>query len=880
MSEPEVVYLKDYLPPAYTVETTHLTFELAPEDTHVKARLQMKRHPQCDETGLPLELFGANLDLRSIALDGKPLSGAQYRIEGERLTIDNVPDAFVLETEVVIAPEQNTALEGLYRSNGMYCTQCEPEGFRRITWYPDRPDVMAKFTTTVIGDKTTLPVLLSNGNPIDQGDLDGGRHFVTWEDPFPKPSYLFALVAGQLEVVESYFTTRSGRTVLLQLYVEPQNLHKTEFSIGALKRAMKWDEDTYGREYDLDRFMIVAVDDFNMGAMENKGLNIFNSSAVLANPDTTIDAGFQRIEGIVAHEYFHNWSGNRVTCRDWFQLALKEGFTVFRDQSFSADINSAPVKRIEDVSVLRTQQFAEDAGPTAHPVRPDHFIEISNFYTLTVYEKGAEVVRMLRNLLGKDVFRRGTDTYFERFDGQAVRVEDFVNTMAEVSGIDLTQFMRWYEQAGTPRVDVAEEYNAERQEYALTFRQHTPDTPNQAAESKLPLHIPVRLGLLDDHGNAIELAVGIERLGHEMMLELRETEQRIVFKHVAHKPTPSLLRGFSAPVILNFPYTREQLAFLVKYDVDGFNRWDASQRLAQEAIFDAMRAIQAGKQPTLDSTLLDVFDYLLKTPSRADRAVQAEMLRLPSEAYLSGQLEQVDVDAIHQARSFIERSLADQLCFHWQALYESNVVMVAYEPTFEQISHRALKNIALSYLCATGDAAALELADQQFNASSNMTDVRAALTQLVHRDAGARADAALKAFEARWSHDPLVMDQWLTLQATRPQPDALERVKTLMSHSSFSLRNPNRVRALIGAFAQQNHINFHRRDGEGYALLADIVLQLNKSNPEIAARLVLPLTRYQRLDEERQQLMRATLEHIRNQSLSRNLYEVIEKALA
>ena len=879
MREPEVVYLKDYLPPAYTVDTTHLTFELTPENTHVKAVLKMKRHPE-REAGIPLELFGAHLELQAIALDGEVLPESRYSIDGERLTISDVPDAFVLETDVIVSPEHNTALEGLYRSNGMYCTQCEPEGFRRITWYPDRPDVMAKFTTKVIGDKATLPVLLSNGNPIDHGDLNDGRHFVTWEDPFPKPAYLFALVAGQLEVVERYFTTRSGRTVLLQLYVEPQNLHKTEFSMGALKRAMKWDEETYGREYDLDRFMIVAVDDFNMGAMENKGLNIFNSSAVLANPETTVDAGFQRIEGIVAHEYFHNWSGNRVTCRDWFQLALKEGFTVFRDQTFSADVNSAPVKRIEDVAVLRTQQFAEDAGPTAHPVRPDHFIEISNFYTLTVYEKGAEVVRMLSNLLGKDTFRRGTDAYFEHFDGQAVRVEEFVNTMAEVSGIDLGQFMRWYEQAGTPRVDVTEHYDAERQEYALTFRQYTPATPGQAAESKRPLHIPVRMGLLDNRGNAIELAVGSERPGREMVLELREAEETVVFKHVAQKPTPSLLRGFSAPVILSFPYTREQLAFLVKYDVDGFNRWDAGQRLAQGAIFDAMRAIQAGDSPVLDSTLLDVFNYLLKTPGRADRAVLAEMLQLPSEAYLAGQLDSVDVDAIHAARAFIEQTLADQLHFHWQALYESNLVSGAYAPSFEQISRRALKNVALSYLCATGDDAAFQLADQQFTSATNMTDTRAALTQLVHRGAGERATAALKAFEARWAHDPLVMDQWLTLQATQPQSNALESVNALMTHPAFSLRNPNRVRALIGAFSQYNHVNFHRRDGKGYALLADIVLKLNKSNPEIAARLVLPLTRYQRMDEERQRLMRGALERIRDQSLSRNVYEVIEKALA
>lgn len=879
MSEPQVVHLKDYLPPAYTVETTNLVFDLAPNATLVKATLQLQRHPE-REQGLPLELFGVGLDLRHIAINGHALKESAYHIDGERLTIDSVPDRFVLETDVVIAPERNTALEGLYLSNGMYCTQCEPEGFRRITWYPDRPDVMSRFTTTVIGDKASLPILLSNGNPIKQGELDNGRHFVTWDDPFPKPSYLFALVAGQLEVVESYFTTRSGRTVLLQLYVESQNLHKTEFSMGALKRAMKWDEDTYGREYDLDRFMIVAVDDFNMGAMENKGLNIFNSSAVLANPDTTVDAGFQRIEGIVAHEYFHNWSGNRVTCRDWFQLALKEGFTVFRDQTFSADVNSAPVKRIEDVALLRTQQFAEDAGPTAHPVRPDHFIEISNFYTLTVYEKGAEIVRMLRNLLGTDAFRRGTDTYFERFDGQAVRVEDFVDTMAEAGNLDLAQFMRWYDQAGTPHIEVSEAYDAEREEYALTFHQHTPATPGQPANIKQPLHIPIRMGLLSPQGHPIELAVGRERPGHEMVLELRNAEETIVFKHVKEKPTPSLLRGFSAPVVLRFPYTREQLAFLVKYDIDGFNRWDAAQRLAQEAIFDAMRAIQTDGVPALDATLLDVFGYLLKTPGMADRAVMAEMLRLPSEAYLAGQLDSVDIDAVHHARDFVERALGDQLHFHWQAVYESNLIKAAYQPSFEQMARRSLKNVALSYLCAAGDETAFALAEAQFRAGENMTDVRAALTQLVHRANAERSDAALSAFETHWSQDPLVMDQWLSLQATCPQPHALDRVKELMSHSAFSLRNPNRVRALIGAFAQQNHVNFHRLDGQGYALLADVVLELDKINPEIAARLVLPLTRYQRLDAARQALMKKALERIRAHDLSRNVYEVIEKALA
>ena len=879
MNEPRVVYLKDYRPPAYTVETTHLVVDLAPEATRVKASLKLRRHPQ-REAGLPLELLGSGLDLKAIAIDGTPLKACEYRIEGERLIIERVPDTFVLNTEVVIAPERNTALEGLYRSNGLYCTQCEPEGFRRITWYPDRPDVMSRFTTTVIGDKATLPILLSNGNPIDKGELAGGRHFVTWEDPFPKPSYLFALVAGQLEVIQRTFTTRSGREVLLELYVEPQNVHKTEFSMEALQRAMRWDEETYGREYDLDRFMVVAVDDFNMGAMENKGLNIFNSAAILANPETTVDASFQRIESIVAHEYFHNWSGNRVTCRDWFQLALKEGFTVFRDQSFSADVNSAPVKRIEDVMLLRTQQFAEDAGPTAHPVRPDHFIEISNFYTLTVYEKGAEIVRMLRNLLGKEAFRRGTDAYFDRFDGQAVRVEDFVDTMAEAGGIDLGQFMRWYEQAGTPHIDVSDAYDAARQAYTLTLRQHTKATPGQPAETKQPLHIPVRMGLLDRQGQPIELVVDDTPLGKEMVLELRDTEETIVFTQVPDRPTPSLLRGFSAPVILNFPYTREQLAFLVKYDVDGFNRWDAVQRLAQSAITDAMCAIQANKAPQLDDTLLEVFDYLLNTPSVADHAVMAEMLRLPSEASLSGQLGRVDVDAVHQARCFVESALAKRLHAHWQTLYERSVVNEAYRPSFEQMARRALKNVALGYLCATSDAAAIALAEKQFHTSGNMTDIRAALAHLVYHAPQPRSDAALEAFEARWSHDPLVMDQWLSLQAARPHEDALARVKTLMAHPAFSLRNPNRVRALIGAFSQQNHSHFHRKDGKGYALLADVVIKLNDINPDIAARLVLPLTRYQRLDSARQAMIKDVLAHIQRQPLSRNVYEVIEKALA
>lgn len=879
MTQPQIVHLRDYLPPAFLIESTTLTFELDPHATHVTAVLDFTRNPK-GPGATNLELFGIDLTLDTIALNGESLPNHRYVIEEERLVVKDVPDTFTLTTQVTIDPANNTALEGLYRSNTLYCTQCEPEGFRRITYYPDRPDVMTRFTTTVIGDKKALPILLSNGNPIKEGELEGGRHFVTWQDPFPKPAYLFALVAGQLEKVESYFTTCSGRTVLLQLWIEAQNLDKTDFSMQALKRAMRWDEETYGREYDLDRFMIVAVDDFNMGAMENKGLNIFNSSAVLANPDTTVDANFQRIEGIVAHEYFHNWSGNRVTCRDWFQLALKEGFTVFRDQTFSADINSAPVKRIEDVALLRTQQFAEDAGPTAHPVRPDHFIEISNFYTLTVYEKGAEIVRMLRNLLGPDTFRRGTDAYFERFDGQAVRVEDFVETMADISGLDLTQFMRWYEQAGTPELNVEGQFDASTREYRLTINQRTPGTPGQAEESKLPLHIPVRMGLLDHTGNAIDLQINGERPGRDLVLELKEANQTFVFENIDRAPIPSLLREFSAPVNLVFPYSREQLATLVKFDTDGFNRWDAGQRLALAVIDDAVTAIQVGQTPDIDPVFFDVVKYLLNTPSTMDRAVLAEMLQLPSEAYIAGQSTRVDINAIHKARTFIKHALAERFYMRWQAMYESNQVAAAYAPTFEQISKRSLKNVALSYLCASKRPEALDLAVAQFKSGNNMTDIRAALTLLAHSEDQQRAASALEAFESRWTHDALVMDQWFNIQATRPQKDALERVKALMNHPNFSIKNPNRVRALVGAFAGQNRVNFHRLDGSGYAFLAEVVKELNVLNPEIAARLVTPLTRYHTLDEQRQELMRAQLERLRQESLSRNLYEVIEKALA
>ncbi|WP_043530280.1 aminopeptidase N [Litchfieldella xinjiangensis] len=878
MSAPQPIHLHDYQPPAYRVTHTELKFDLAPSATRVTARLHIERHPDRAEGSLPLVLNGEQLTLLRVAIDGQELGDGEYVVDEATLTVPEVPERFLLDTEVEIDPASNTALEGLYLSNGMYCTQCEPEGFRRITYYPDRPDVMATFSTTVIGEAGTSPVLLSNGNPVERGELPNGKHFVTWEDPHPKPSYLFALVAGDLQKVEERYTTQSGRDVTLQIWVEEENLDKTEHAMASLKRAMAWDEQTYGREYDLDLFMIVAVNDFNMGAMENKGLNIFNSAAVLTHPQTATDAAFQRVEGIVAHEYFHNWSGNRVTCRDWFQLSLKEGFTVLRDQTFSADTNSAPVKRIEDVSFFRTAQFAEDAGPTAHPVRPDHYIEISNFYTLTIYEKGAEVVRMLRNLLGWETFRKGSDLYFERFDGQAVTIEDFVDCMREVSGLDLDQFMRWYSQAGTPEIDAYGEYDYAKAEYHLTLRQRTPATPGQP--EKQPLHIPVRMGLVGTKsGTDLAMTLDGEPLGSDAVIHLREEEQHFVFTDIAEAPVPSLLRGFSAPVKLRFPYSREDLAYLLQHDSDGFNRWDAGQRLAMLALDDLIAAHRNGVEKVMDVRVTEAFRTLL-TSEIADKAVLAEMLTLPSEAYIAEQQPTVDVDAIHAARTFVKQSLALALRDEFLATYRANQTDAPYAPEPEQIAQRSLKNVALSYLMSIEDEEAVTLAQEQYEAGHNMTDVRAALTLLTHSSRDDLANPALRTFAEKWAHDPLVMDQWFTIQVTRPQEDVLDRLKFLMDHPAFSLKNPNKVRALIGAFAGQNRANFHRPDGEGYRLLADVVIELNRLNPEIAARIITPLTRWKRFDESRQTLMKAELERIRAEALSPNVYEVVEKALA
>jgi aminopeptidase N len=869
---PSTIYLKDYLVPPFLIDKTELHFELGDKATLVRSKLHLRRNPDSDDPQAALQLHGdSSLVLRRLVLDGKDLSAAEYVRDDDALTLSGLPEQCLLECVTLIKPQENTSLEGLYRSNGMFCTQCEAEGFRKITFYLDRPDVMSLFTTTVAASKQEFPVLLSNGNPIAQGE-QGARHWVTWEDPFKKPAYLFALVAGDLQRVDESFTTCSGRDIKLQLFVEPQNLDKCEHALASLKRAMVWDEQQYGREYDLDIFMIVAVDHFNMGAMENKGLNIFNSSCVLAKAETTTDAGFERIEGIVAHEYFHNWSGNRVTCRDWFQLSLKEGFTVFRDRQYSADVGSQTVKRIEDVSVLRTAQFAEDAGPMAHPIRPESYMEITNFYTLTIYEKGAEVVGMIHTLLGAELFRKGSDLYFERHDGQAVTTDDFVQAMEDASGLDLIQFRRWYVQAGTPRVEVTDSYNAAEQRYTLHMKQSCPATPGQP--HKAPFHIPVTLGLLDAQGRDLVLAEGQT----SQVLELVDAEQSFVFEGISSKPVPSLLRGFSAPVKLSYPYSRDELVLLMSHDSDGFNRWDAAQRLAVAVMQELIGSVQAGEALVLDPALIAAFTRVL-SERNLDPAMVAKLLQLPSEAYLAELAEEIDPLAIHQVRNFVRLGLAQALEGLLLEVYNSNRSEGAYRFTADAAARRSLQNAALGYLMALDQPHCLLLAKQQFAAADNMTDSLTAMSLIVHSGFDAEREQVLQEFYQQWQEDPLVVNQWLGVQAMSPREDALEQVQQLMASALFDLKNPNRIRALIGTFCGQNAVQFHRGDGAGYRFLADRIIELDPLNPQIAARLLTPLTRWKRYSGERQQLMRTELERISAGELSKDSFEVVSKSL-
>ena len=882
-AQPKNIYLKDYQPPHFIIDETHLRFDLFEDYSQVDSRLVMQRNNQqyAGYTG-PLVLVGQQLELLTIKINGKLLAADDFQQEADTLTIYNVGDEFELEISTRTEPQNNTALEGLYKSGGMFCTQCEAEGFRRITYYLDRPDVMSIFTTEVIADKATYPILLSNGNATSRQALEAGRHSVTWHDPHKKPCYLFALVAGSLMVKEDTFTTMSGRKVELKIFVEPQNIDKTDYAMDALKRSMKWDEDKYGREYDLDIFMIVAVDDFNMGAMENKGLNIFNSSCVLANPQTATDAAYQRIEAIVAHEYFHNWSGNRVTCRDWFQLSLKEGFTVFRDAQFSADMNSATVKRIEDAALMRTVQFAEDAGPMAHPVQPDSFIEISNFYTVTIYEKGCEVVGMIHKLLGSEGFRKGSDLYFDRHDGQAVTINEFVAAMEDANNTSLTQFKRWYKSAGTPVVDVDSVYDAAAKTYSLNFKQSCPE----------PFLIPIELGLLGEDGSDLELVLDqtastrVDCL-NDGIFQLTEKQQTLVFKGIESEPVPSLLRDFSAPIKLNYQYTRDQLLFLLQYDSDGFNCWDAGQSLALDVIAQVMaqqkeEATQGkGTQAVeVDERLISAYQGLLQRDD-LDDAMLAKMLILPSISYIAETQVEIDIHAINQARSHVQMVLADALACDLASLYQRLNVQQNYFPEPVQMAQRGLKNAALSYLLKSSHEEYKTLALTQFESSDNMTDSMAALASLVNSQHKLAAKSALDAFYQQWQAEPLVVNQWLAVQAGSAEYGSIENIQKLLSHEAFDIKNPNKVRSVIGAFAGQSLVNFHAVDGSGYQLLADKIIVLNSLNPQIASRLIAPLSKWGRYVDHQGQQMKQQLQRIMaHKDLSKDVYEVVSKSLA
>lgn len=878
-AQPKSIYLKDYQAPYFLIDQTHLRFDLYEDYALVESRLLMRRNSDEQNTNEGREalvLHGQHLELVEVKVNGAVLDSDAYQVSDDLLTIPSLTNEFTLEITTRIEPQNNTALEGLYKSGGMFCTQCEAEGFRRITYYLDRPDVMSVFTTEVIADKALYPILLSNGNAVAHKDLENGRHCVSWHDPHKKPCYLFALVAGDLKVKEGSFTTMSGSDVDLKIFVEPQNIDKTDYAMDALKRSMKWDEEKYGREYDLDIFMIVAVDDFNMGAMENKGLNIFNSSCVLANPQTATDAAYQRIEAIVAHEYFHNWSGNRVTCRDWFQLSLKEGFTVFRDAQFSADMNSAAVKRIEDATIMRTVQFAEDAGPMAHPVQPDSFIEISNFYTVTIYEKGAEIVGMIHKLLGETGFRKGSDLYFDRHDGEAVTINEFVSAMEDANGLSLAQFKRWYKSAGTPVVDVSSHFDQAQETYTLTFKQSCEDA----------FLIPIELGLIAKDGSAINVELDtchkdyVEGCYERGIFQLTQKVQSLVFKNIKSEPIPSLLRDFSAPIKLNYDYSREQLLFLMQNDEDGFNRWDATQNLALDVIFEVMQQIKHGEDIAIDERLIKAYRILLSR-NDLDNAMLAKLLILPSVSYIAETQEVIDVIAISQARAQVQKILADALADDLASLYQKLNVEQNYLPEPKQMAVRGLKNTVLAYWLKSSKEQASNVAVSQFNDSDNMTDAMAALSSLVNSSHNEKAAKALSDFYQQWKEEPLVVNQWLAVQASSAEYGSVENIRQLLAHEAFDIKNPNKVRSVVGAFAGQSLENFHAQDGSGYELLADIIIELNSLNPQIAARLVAPLSKWRRYVEQQGLQMKQQLQRIMDQkTLSKDVFEVVSKSLA
>ena len=869
---------QDYTPPGYLIDRTRLNFLLGEEYTTVEAELTIRRNPQAPSTVDDLILDGEELELLEVAVDGIPLANGTYEVGPDRLVVHDLPAHFVLTTRVRIHPECNTALSGLYRSSGNFCTQCEAEGFRKITYYIDRPDVLSRFTTRIEADQNRYPVLLSNGNLIGSGPTESGRHYAEWQDPFPKPSYLFALVAGDLACRDDNFVTASGRRVKLKLYVEPHNLSRTAHAMEALKRAMRWDEQRYGREYDLDIFMIVAVDDFNMGAMENKGLNIFNSKYILADPKTATDQDYAAIEAVIGHEYFHNWTGDRITLRDWFQLSLKEGLTVYREQQFSAAMTSPAIKRIQDVRFLRQYQFAEDAGPMAHPVRPDEYMEINNFYTVTVYEKGAEVVGMYETLLGSEGFRRGTDRYFERHDGQAVTCDDFRAAMSAANSTDLEQFGLWYEVSGTPLLKVHGTYSPAEHTYTLEMTQEHPDTPGQPAPQKPPLLIPVRMALLDAQGRPLALKLrggDDDDAPRERVLWLHDFNADFVFTDVPSPPVPSLLRGLSAPVRLDFPYDDHTLAFLAGHDNDPFNRWDSTQTLIVRVI---KRLVNGAPIEPAAAPLVESFRQLLTT-SGLDPALIAETLSLPSEPALAREFDPVAVEALHTAWNDLRRRLAAALETEFVATRDRTLGTEPYRFTAEQVGRRHLHAVVLDYLAALNRPEYIDQVESLFNQADNMSDQLAALGTLSTNAVPARR-RALNAFRKRHDSDPLVLDKWLTLQAVSPLPGALNRVKTLMTDPVFSIKSPNRVRSLLGAFAHHNHAGFHAADGSAYRFIAAQILTLDGINPQVAARLVSCFAHWRCYDSNRQAGMRAELERLAaSEGLSRDVYEIVERSL-
>jgi len=866
--QPKIKYRHDYRAPDYTITDIDLTFELDESTTRVTAISQVKRQ---GDNGAELRLDGEDLTLISLEVNGQAWTA--YKEEEGALVLSQLPDSFTLKIVNDIHPDRNSALEGLYKSGEALCTQCEAEGFRHITWYLDRPDVLARFTTTIIADGNRYPFLLSNGNRIDSGHDEQGRHWVKWQDPFPKPCYLFALVAGDFDVLRDSFTTRSGRDVALEIFVDRGNLDRADWAMTSLKNSIKWDEERFGLEYDLDIFMIVAVDFFNMGAMENKGLNIFNSKYVLAKAETATDKDYLGIEAVIGHEYFHNWTGNRVTCRDWFQLSLKEGLTVFRDQEFSSDLGSRAVNRIDNVRIMRGAQFAEDASPMAHPIRPDQVIEMNNFYTLTVYEKGSEVIRMMHTLLGEENFQKGMQLYFKRHDGSAATCDDFVQAMEDASGVDLSQFRRWYSQSGTPTVTVRDDYNPELEQYTLHVTQHTPPTADQ--KEKLPLHIPLDIELYDGQGKVIPL----QRDGHPVhhVLNVTEEFQTFTFDNVYFQPVPSLLREFSAPVKLDYKWSDAQLTFLMRHASNDFSRWDAAQSLLATYLRLNVARHQQGQHLSLPLHVADAFRTVL-LDADSDPALTALILTLPSENEIAELFEIIDPQAIALVREALVRTLARELADEFFAVYNANQ-QADYHVDHAETGKRSLKNICLYYL-AFGD---MDLADKlvqaQYQRANNMTDSLAALSAAVAAQLPCR-DALLADYDDRWHRDGLVMDKWFMLQATSPAQNALLNVRRLLSHRSFSMGNPNRIRSLIGAFASGNPSAFHAEDGSGYRFLVEMLTDLNIRNPQVASRMIEPLIRLKRYDTRRQALMRQALEQLQGlEKLSGDLYEKITKAL-